>query len=403
MPASDKQQLVYLGADPFQANPEIKLTEVEFDGACWNRTEPWTWLPALVGVNPAGSQDRDFTLEDGLWDRLVGYQLIGSEFIHQDYASNAGFTIRFGDGEFGLIPAPKTVFRVDYRLGGGGAFNMAAGAIQNKNIADDRVVGPCDLPLTDLSFIASVTNPLQATGGLDPQSPDEIRQVAPEAFSAVTYRAVRPEDYAEAAERLPWVQNAGAAFRWTGSWLTAFVTPDPKANPIRWTDNYISNFSYTDARGMSTLAPQQRYELQEQIDRFRQAGREAYVLDPVYANMDIEIEVCVLPTAYRGEVEERVLEALMGTPGFIPVPGYFSPDRFTFGTPLDRSTLEACIQDVPGVNAVEKIRFRRRGWFDWKLFTALTYDPGTDTIIQVENDPDHPEKGILSLKMHGGA
>ena len=45
--------------------------------------------------------------------------------------------------------------------------------------------------------------------------------VAPEAFRAVTYRAVRPEDYAEAAERLPWVQRAGATFRWTGSWLTA--------------------------------------------------------------------------------------------------------------------------------------------------------------------------------------
>ncbi len=330
LPGSDKQQLVYLGTDPFQANPEIMLTEVEFDGTCWNRQEVWTWMPSLVGENSAESQDKDYILEDGLWSRLVGYQLIGSEFIHQDYASSAGFTIRFGDGEFGLIPAPKTVFRVDYRLGGGRAFNIAAGAIQNKNISDDRVVGPCDPPLTDLSFIASVTNPLQATGGLDPQSPDEIRQVAPEAFSAVTYRAVRPEDYAEAAERLPWVQNAGAAFRWTGSWLTAFVTPDPKANPIRWTDNYISNFSYTDERGMSTLASDQRDELQEQIDRFRQAGREAYVLDPVYANMDIEIDVCVLPTAYRGEVEGRVLEALMGTPGFVPVPGYFSSDRFTF-------------------------------------------------------------------------
>ena len=44
----------------------------------------------------------------------------------------------------------------------------------------------------------------------------------------MTYRAVVPADYEAAAETLPWVQRAGTAFRWTGSWLTVFTTPDTR-------------------------------------------------------------------------------------------------------------------------------------------------------------------------------
>jgi hypothetical protein len=40
--------------------------------------------------------------------------------------------------------------------------------------------------------------------------------------------AVRPEDYGRQSERLPWVQRAQGTFRWTRSWLTAFVAADPQ-------------------------------------------------------------------------------------------------------------------------------------------------------------------------------
>ncbi|HMT11954.1 MAG TPA: putative baseplate assembly protein, partial [Ignavibacteria bacterium] len=94
--------------------------------------------------------------------------------------------------------------------------------------------------------------------GADAQSPSELRQLAPEEFRAITHRAVRPEDYAEAAERLPWVQKAGGVFRWTGSWLTAFVTPDPK--------------------GKTVIDALERKELTSHLNRFRQAGREVNIM-----------------------------------------------------------------------------------------------------------------------------
>ena len=48
--------------------------------------------------------------------RIVGYPVPGDEFIHEDYISNAGHTIGFGDGEFALIPAENTVFIALYRV-----------------------------------------------------------------------------------------------------------------------------------------------------------------------------------------------------------------------------------------------------------------------------------------------
>jgi hypothetical protein len=366
---SDEKSLVWLGEAPEKANPEIRLTEVKKVAGIWTVTPngEWSWRRALLGTNSAQSIDQVFTLDDGMWRRVVGYQRIGNEIVFQDYASDLGKTIRFGDGEFGEVPAPNIIFQVTYRLDNGARGNVTAGTLTQ-----------CTLP-----FVLSVTNPLPARNGLDPETPQQVRQLAPEAFRALTFRAVRPEDYAEAAERLPWVQRAGAAFRWTGSWLTAYVTPDPK--------------------GAVFVSDAQAAELNDQINRFRQAGRPAYTLNPLYANLDLQIHICVEPFAYRGEVKARVLDALFGIGGVRPRPGFFAPDNFTFGTPLERSQLEAVIQDVPGVRAVEGMRIRRRGWFDWRNFDDLTYGVADNEVVRVENDPLVPEGGSMKLDMKGGA
>jgi hypothetical protein len=362
LPGSDEENLVWLGDSTSTSTPEIRLTEVATG-------VEWIWRRALLGTNSAQPGDKVFTLDDGTWRRVVGYQRIGNEIVHEDYASDAGKTIRFGDGEFGEVPAHGTIFEVSYRLEGGARGNVAADTLTQYKVQQ--------------SFVVSVTNPIPARNGLDPETPEQIRQLAPDAFRALTFRAVRPEDYAEAAERLPWVQRAGAAFRWTGSWLTAFVTPDP-----------IGAVTVTAAQGV---------ELNNQVDRFRQAGRPAYMMNPRYANLDLEITICVAPSAYRGEVKERVLETLFGVGGVRPRSGFFSPDNFTFGTSIERSRLEAVIQEVPGVRAVEGMRMRRRGWFDWRDFNELTYGPAHTEVISVENDPLFPERGSVRLVMKGGA
>jgi len=173
---------------------------------------------------------------------------------------------------FGEAPPEKSKFTLRYRLDNGSRTNVAP---------DTLVQFVAGLP----PGVAGVINPLAASGGRDPESLDHVRINAPQAFRAITYRAVQPADYAEIAERLSWVQQAGAAVRWTGSWSTVFVTPDPR-----------------DEVGLS---PAHRLELEEVIDRVRQAGREAKVMEPRYADIDLEIHLCVAANAYRGEVKHR--------------------------------------------------------------------------------------------------
>ena len=78
--------------------------------------------------------------------------------------------------------------------------------------------------VTDLA-VTSVSNPLPATGGADPEPLEHVRLYAPQAFRTQK-RAVTEADYAAFAERHPEVQKAGATRRWTGSWYTIFITVD---------------------------------------------------------------------------------------------------------------------------------------------------------------------------------
>jgi hypothetical protein len=346
--------------------PEVRLWELEWTAGGWSRLREWLFERSLLDA-PRGA--RRFTLDDGQWRRVAGFRAIPEDVVHRDYATGRGATVRFGSGEFGLAPAQGTVFEVEYRVGGGRRGNVPGGALTK--LATPQPAG-----------LAEATNPLPATDGAEPESNDDVRRLAPEAFRSLTYRAVRPEDYAEAASRLEWVQRAGARFRWTGSWLTAFVTPDP--------------------RGSVSLEEPSRIELEEQLDRFRQAGREATVLAPSFADLDLEITVCVEPNSYRGDVEARVLRALVGRKARSGR-CFFHPDNFTFGTDLLRSDLEAAIQAVPGVRAVEGMRIRRRGWFEWRSFAELRFEVAPNEVLRLEHHRTRPERGSLKLVMKGGA
>lgn len=359
LPGSETTPLVWLPDPKYGMRPEVRL---RVQGG-----PEWAWMLKLIGDEVASVTDEVFTLEDGSYRTVFSEERLGARFAFDDYAADAGQTIRLGDGEFGRAAADGTVFEVDYRLGNGRLMNVAADTLTR------LAPGP-------FGFVDGVTNPLAAEGGRDPESAESIRTNAPQAFRQRPLRAVRSEDYEEIAERLPWVQQAGAALRWTGSWAAMFVTPDPR-----------------DAFGLSRA---HRRDLEEAMDRVRQAGRDVRVLDPRYADIDLEIRVCVAPDAYPGEVKERVLEALFGKRG---AGGFFDPDNFTFGTPLWRGALMAAIQAVPGVRAVEGIRVRRRGHFDWRDFDEFVLRVGTNEMVRVANDRLLPERGAVRLVMQGGA
>ncbi|MET9761303.1 hypothetical protein ABZ016_19950 [Streptomyces sp. NPDC006372] len=367
LPGSDTTVLAWLDTTAGPSRPELLLDETGSDGVPLPHSA-WRWRRSLLGVNSSLPTDPHITLEDGAWRRVAGYQVPGGELVHRDLADGRGATVRFGDGEFGAVPADGTRFRVTYRLCRGVRDDVPADTLV-------RLDAP-GLP------VDAVTNPVPAHGGRDPQSLDQARLDAPDAYRAVTYRAVRPEDYAEAVGRLPWVQRAGATLRWTGSWLTLFATADPL--------------------GSTRFTAAQRASLDRQLDLFRQAGRQTAARDPRYADLDLEVTVCVKPDAYPARVRADVLQALVGTAPPPAPQAFFHPDRFTFGTPLYRSRLEAAVQAVPGVAEVLGVRVRRRDRFAWREFTDLVLRVAPEEVVRVDQDPAHPDRGSLRVLTRGG-
>lgn len=357
---SDETPLVWHSDPSGTLHPEVQVL-------CERDKSAWQWQPALVGETTAEPDDRFFTLEDGLYRRVVGFERFGKVTELIDYATGEGTTLRFGDGEFGMAPAAGDRFTVRYRLGNGSRGNAAP---------DTLTVLPVAVP-----GVVSVNNPLAGTGGRDPETAQAIRTNAPQAFRAITYRAVQPDDYARIAERDPRIQKAGATSRWTGSWPTMFVTPDPHES--------------------TTVSPALRKDLLLALDRTRQAGRECKLMTPRYADFDLEIRLCVAANAYRGEVEEAALAALFGKPGLAG--GFFDPDNFTFGMPLSRAALIAVLQGVPGVRGVEAMRVRRPGYFEWRTFDELSLPVGISELVRVTNSRALPERGAVRLIMEGGA
>lgn len=355
---------------PGRTRPEVELEQVEattLQPADPSARDFWEYRRSLLESTPGAD---DFTLDDGMRRRVIAFDRIGERIVHRDYATGSGYSVRFGDGEFGRVPAEGDVYRVRYRTGPGSRANLPADTV---TLLDDPNPPP-SIPWPTLTAIAdAVTNPFPITDGLNPETLEVIKQLAPEAFKAEPLRAVRDEDYREIAERLlPWVQRAGATARWTGSWLTEFATADPL--------------------GSFVLSPERREELENTLDCVRQVGREVYVRDPDYLDLDLEIKICVAPSAYPGQVEERVLDALTGKDGF------FQPDNFTFGTPLRRSALEATIQHVPGVRGVEEMCLRVRGSRELEPFLDMSLEVGDHQILRLQNDKRFPERGSLRIR-----
>lgn len=311
---------------------------------------------------------------------LLGSDRFSRSFVVEPDHEGRGL-IRFGDGIFGRAPTfPSDVSEEEHRLcaiyrtGNGRAGNVGAETISH-------VIEPEAFP-SDWPAINGVRNPLPAWGGIDPEPVDLVKQIAPDAFRAETYRAVTEADYAAAAELLPVVSRAEATFRWTGSWHTVFVTVDPT--------------------GTDQVTPALERSVRTHLTRYRQAGYDLEIDPPRFVPLQIHLVVCAAADHFRTDVEEAVLAALSAR--ILPdrSRGFFHPDNFTFGQPLYLSELYAAVERVAGVDSVEVVEFHRYGQDPAGELAAGRIGVGRLEIVRLNNDPNFPEHGALTVEMLGG-
>lgn len=292
-----------------------------------------------------------------------------TEFVVETETDGTAF-LRFGDDRFGSRPASGTRFAADYRIGNPTAGNVGAHTLAHI-VSDDGA-------------ITSVTNPMPAHGGTEPESLERIRQNAPSAFRTQE-RAVTAEDYASVAVRRTDVQRAAATMRWTGSWRTVFVTAD------RFGGREVDAEFETDMRRF--------------LERFRMAGHDLEVDAPRHVALEIEMTVCVKPDYLRGDVKRALLEKFSSRNLASGGRGAFHPDNFTFGQTVFLSPLYAAAQSVDGVASVVVTRFARRGANTAASLAAIEagkLEFGRLEIARLDNDPNFAERGVFRLVMKGG-
>jgi hypothetical protein len=323
--------------DANQAVPAMRLT-----GVCNEVTTMWSPEPDLLADS---ATDTHFVVE-----------------VESDGSAH----LRFGDDTNGRRPEPGTTFTASYRIGNGTAGNVGAESLIFF-AADPR--------------IQSCINPLPATGGTDPETTDQIRRRAPQAF-LTQERAVTMADYAAIAERNSQVDEAVATLRWTGSWYTVFVTAEPKCD--------------------GNLTASLRKALTRNINRYRLAGQDIQLESPQYVSLQIELTVCVNPAYFQSDVEASLLQVL----GSRVLPdgqkGVFFPDSFTFGQTVYLSPIYAAARKVAGVDSITATVFEPQGIRTTRYLAAGEIPIGPLQIARLENDPSLPDHGQLTLVMRGG-
>jgi predicted phage baseplate assembly protein len=276
-------------------------------------------------------------------------------------------TLRFGDNINGRNPETGTVFTTNYRIGNGTAGNVGAESLNHLAAADAR--------------IQSCWNPIAATGGVDPESNDQIRRHAPQAF-LTQERAVTMADYAAMTELNNQVERAAASLRWTGSWYTVFDAVEPKVG--------------------GKLTPVLRKTLKRGLERYRLAGQDLELDSPQYVSLEIGLAVCVDPDYFRADVEQALLQVLSNR--LLPngQKGLFYPDNFTFGQTVYLSPVYAAARSVAGVLSVAATTFQPQGVPTTQYLDAGEMKLGQLQIARLDNDRNCPDHGQLTLQMEGG-
>ncbi len=284
--------------------------------------------------------------------------------------NDARAVLRFGDGEYGMAPPEGSTVNAGYHVGVGQAGNIGADTLRH-------LIDP-----GTLSMVTAVRNPLPAWGGVEPEPLERVKRLAPEAFRAETVRAVTEEDYARAAEKHHQVAKAVATFRWTGSWHTVFVT--------------------VDRRGGLPVDADFEGRLRAFLERSRLAGYDLEIDGPVLVPLEIEIDVCVAPDHFRGQVEAALVMALSRYVLPDRSLGFFHPDNFTFGQPVFISRLYAAVEAIAGVEGAEIRVFKRYHRPTAGEIRRGFIPMGRLEIARLDNDPNRPEHGVLRLNMEGG-
>lgn len=238
--------------------------------------------------------------------------------------------LRFGDGTFGRILPPNVEVRCTYRIGGGIAGNVQAGAIKE---VVSTVFDSSGSPVT-----LSVTNPEAAARGFVEESIDSLRETAP-AYFRTQNRAVTQADYHALVLAIPGVYRASIVPQGVNG-VQVFVVP-------------------TNVSTGATVSDALKARIVRELDPKRMATDVISVFSCSLVKTDVRLFVRAHRNARNGAVREAIRQRFIGDDGI------FYESRNDLGKPLYLSDMIGEIEAVPGVNNLDVLVYTRRPKLVW--------------------------------------
>jgi predicted phage baseplate assembly protein len=233
------------------------------------------------------------------------------------------------------VPAGfRNVRAASYQVGGG-----ASGAVDAKKISG---------PVNSIPFLADVTNPSAATGGMDAESQDNAKRRGPKELRAHG-RAVAAADYEILALHLPGALVARAkavsgfhpAFpgKFIPGVVCVFVIPPRRgAGPPTADQDTLAAVASALSKGS---APD---------------GVEIVAAAPVFRRVRIVMSAVIDPARSRSDAIREILELLDGY--LDPVEGGDDQQGWPFGGTLSYITfVRKILAEVKGVTAIPRLQF----------------------------------------------
>lgn len=327
--------------------PSIHLDENDSDNE---------WHPKRDLLTDSASNDRHFVVE-----------------VETDETAY----LRFGNNINGERPDKNIKFLSTYRIGNGKDGNIGRNTLAHIVTNDGFVITAMSDETT-----SKLWNPLPAQGGQEPESMEDVKQYAPEAFRTQE-RAVIAEDYETIAHKCNTdIQKITATYKWTGSWRTAFITAD--------------------RLGGKEVDSAFERKLRKCLEKYKMAGFDLEVDAPIPVSLEIEMRICVNINFFKNDVKNVLREVFSNRRLPNGKLGIFHPDNLSFGQSIYLSALYAAAQEVEGVDSVEIMKFQRQGNASSCGLDACELKFGRREIARLDNNPNFPERGILNLNMVGG-
>ena len=351
-----------------------EVVEVSPDSNQW---QAWRQVPDFGSANPS---DEVYTL-----DPITGEVEFGPAVRQRNGT----------EPQFGAIPPNNSIIRMrSYRVGGGVRGNVGVGSV--------RVLK------STLSYVSSVINRSQITGGLEAQSLEDARLRSP-ALLRTRYRAVTADDYEFLSEQIegvgrvrclqPQPAEAPGAQPIPPNTVMLMVIPSQPPLDSDEMDRHIDLHEAlavqerrpaveASLQNLLALTPSTVVRLRDHLDSRRLLTTRLDIQQPQYVWVTVQTRIKTLPKAEPERVRYAVKAALYR---FLH-PVYGGPDGngWPFGRLLTIDKVYALIQTVPGVEYATELN----------LYPIDMNDPNGQRLGKSSQVINVPNNGVIVSYFH---